>query len=389
MKTSKDLYHPDSFPIIRHRDDILPLLENNKGIRMFTHGPIQVVRYLINSPEVFTTPADLEARGLIFDTQTGMLLSRPLHKFFNLGERMDEEALISHGPGYMADKLDGSMIASFIQDSTLFFHTKGGVSSQAKAALNEAPVNVREAATEAFQEGGTPAFEWTSPDNRIVVDYDTSEMTLLAVRDRLSGVYDDDLANHLAKKYDLRQPKIHGRAETLEDLKNLISWLRQQEGMEGAVWIGPNGLRSKVKTTAYMKVHKTLSMLSVERHAFRAVVDEMDDDILPLLLPKQRDIWLEYAGAMRTRFLEISDQARAYYAKIEGLDPKAAAQDINANAPASLKTLVFGLKSGRDPVDLIKSVLSKNVGSDVKVQNAKKTYHLPDWDHQGAFMQDT
>jgi RNA ligase len=302
---------------------------------------------------------------------------------------MNEEALISHGAGHMADKLDGSMIASFMQNGDLFFHTKGGVSSQAKAALDEAPINVREAAQEAFREGATPAFEWTSPENRIVVAYDTSEMTLLAVRNRTTGIYDEDLANHLAAKYDLRQPKIHGRAETLEELKDLISWLRQQDDMEGAVWIGPNGLRSKVKTMSYMKVHKTLSMLSVERHAFRAVVDEMDDDILPLLLPKQRDIWLNYAGAMRARFIDLGEEARAYYTKVEGLDPKEAAQFINANAPASLKTLIFGIKSGRDPVDLIKNVLSKNVGSDTKVQNVKSTYNLPDWDHQGAFMQDT
>lgn len=82
MKTSTELYHPETFPIIRHRDDILPLLEGNKGIRMFTHGPIQVVRYLINSPEVFTTPADLEARGLIFDTATGRTSQPPPPQVF-------------------------------------------------------------------------------------------------------------------------------------------------------------------------------------------------------------------------------------------------------------------------------------------------------------------
>ena len=151
----------------------------------------------------FQTAADLEARGLVFEKATGKLLSRPLHKFFNLGEREGLAILDQAGPWRLDEKRDGSMIGAFFYKGELYFHTRGGVSSQARAALGIASAGVRALAKAAFDDGMTPIFEWTSPENRVVIPYDRSELTLLALRDRTTGRYNDALARDLCATHNL------------------------------------------------------------------------------------------------------------------------------------------------------------------------------------------
>jgi RNA ligase len=377
--THNTLFHPDPFLNIKHRDDILPLVADNKAIRFFTNGPIQVLKYMINGPDVFTTSADLECRGLVFDTQTGLILSRPLHKFFNVDERATAQELIAQGPGRLINKLDGSMIATYRQSDELYFHTKGGLTRQALFIRKEAPTNILQLSNEAFKLGYTPSYEWTSPDNRVVVNYTTSHMTLLALRHIETGVYDEDLADALAQKYGVARPKVHFTITTETEFLDAIKALRDWTGIEGAVWLGPNGMRAKVKTKEYMKIHKTLSMLNIERHALRAVIEDLDDDIVPLLSPEQRTAWETYARDMRTRFLEIEQEAHTTLLPLVDKDAKTAAAYIQANVAPALRPIVFALRQNRSGLETLLKILGTNVGTDARVQNTKQDYTLPDW----------
>lgn len=387
LKTSQYLYHPDAWPVITHLDDILPLVADNPGIRLFKHDSIQVLRYLINSAEVFTTPADLEARGLIFALD-GTLLSRPLHKFFNIFERADVATLASHGPGHLETKLDGSMIAAFLLNDTLTYHTKGGVSRQAMAAGLAAPKNVHALARAAIEKGYTPIFEWTGPENRIVIAYDVSQMRLLTLRHRETGVYNDDLAKEMAAHYGVAMPDIIAHIQSAEDLENALSRLTKREDIEGAVYVGPDGLRAKAKTASYLLIHKTLSQLSFERHALRAVLEEIDDDLLPLLSQEQRTAWENYASQVRRQILAVAQQAQEKadnYAHLEGKEAATAIGQLEA----SLRPLVFAAKQDKDVVATLISLLGKHMGSDTRVQAIKTTYDLPDWSPDpGLFLKE-
>lgn len=386
LKTSTHLYHPDTWLEIEHIDDIKPLVAQNPGIKTFTHDTIQVMRYLINSPDVFTTAADLEARGLIFDLN-GFLLSRPLHKFFNIGERVHAPTLITHGPGQLVTKLDGSMIAAFLLNGTLVFHTKGGVSKQAKRALECASTNVKKLAIAAIQKGYTPIFEWTAPENRVVIAYETNQLRLIALRHTKTGVYNDALMLEMAAHYNVGTPHVLYTITNEEDLTAALGELAVMDGIEGAVYTGPDGLRAKAKTTSYLLIHKTVSQLFYERHALRAVLEEIDDDILPLLRDDQRALWMVYATSIRDRLLAIAQEAETIAQTLTS-DGKELAQAVNAY-PEFLRPLIFSSKRGKDPVSVLTSMILKQMGSDTRVQQAKDTYTLPSWSPPpGLFLKD-
>ena len=391
FKTSKHLFHPDEWPVITHVNDILPMLDRNPAIRMFTHDDIQVVRYMINSPDVFTTPLDLEARGLIFETSTGKLLSRPLHKFFNLGERMQIEDIIDDNDGgVFQDKLDGSMVAGFVLNDVLRFHTKGGESPQAKQALHEANWRVKDMARMIYLAGYTPIFEWTSPENRIVLKYDKPELTLLAVRHRETGIYDDNMADSYAQAYKVARPEIIATVNTVDEFKTAIKILDKEKNKEGVVYVKPNGMRVKSKTSFYMQTHKARSMLGNSRHAFRSVIDEIDDDILPLLSQEQREVWSEYASGVRNRMIEIVTEGESIANTLKGFDKKRIAMFINSNEVSDyIKPIVFAGVNDRDVFSVLKSIFSKSIGSQDKLKNLEKRYNLPTWlPRKGLFLTD-
>jgi RNA ligase len=294
-------------------------------------------------------------------------------------ERINAKTLIEQGPGRLINKLDGSMIASFIQSNAIHFHTKGGLSRQALFARKTAPENVLNLSNEAFDLGYTPSYEWTSPDNRVVVNYTQSHMTLLAVRNIHTGVYDEDLADALAAKHNVPRPETYFTISTEDELNDALKILRDWKGIEGAVWLGPNGLRAKAKTKEYMKIHKTLSMLNVERHAFRAVVEDLDDDIIPLLSDDQRTAWTTYSQAMRTRFLQIEQEAQNAIISLKDLDAKDAAAHIQTHTDPGLKPIAFALRQNRSGLETLLKILSTNIGTDARVQSVKETYGLPDW----------
>jgi RNA ligase len=386
------LFHPEAWPRIAHLDDILPFVADNKGIRLFQQGPIQILRYLINDPSVFQTPHDLECRGLVFDAATGALLSRPLHKFHNHAGPTTAEALMAAGPVRFFDKLDGSMLGGFLRNGQVALHTKGGFSSQARMALERIPGGHRALVQEAWDLGATPVFEWVGPDNRIVLPYAREDFVLLALRDRLTGVYLDDLADALAARHGVARPHVLGVAQDVEELHTWSARIAGMEGVEGAVAAGPDGRRAKLKTRSYLAVHKALSMLSHPRHAFRAVVEELDDDLVPLLPPDQAAFFTAYATALRQRVLVLAEGAEAQ-AEVLRLahkgDKRAIAAAVNTTTEPLWRPLVFAAVGGKNPADALFDMLRKRTGTGLAVEEVSALYGLPTWaPPEGLFLQD-
>lgn len=71
------------------------------------------------------SPLLLEARGIVFDKNTGAILQRPFHKIFNVGENGQEEP-----QGCVAyRKVNGFMCAATVIDDKLFVTTTGSMDS--------------------------------------------------------------------------------------------------------------------------------------------------------------------------------------------------------------------------------------------------------------------
>lgn len=197
------------FPEIRTLDDIRQAIEGRDEFIIAERGPFKIVCYVVAMPDTFPEVrrkvGDVweedhnfairrECRGMIFCSTTGKILRRPLAKWFNINEK-DETQLnkldfnLSHK---VYTKLDGSMIAPFeagYGTGDIRFGTKMGISEVALQAEKfvELHPSIMEFSKWCIQNRLTPIYEYTSPNNRIVVPYQTEAMTLLAVRHMETG----------------------------------------------------------------------------------------------------------------------------------------------------------------------------------------------------------
>lgn len=87
------------------------------------------------------------------------------------------------------DKLDGSMIHPCMIGGQMTFMTRAGVTPQSLAALDCADAATLRLCAETVDAGMTAMFEFTAPEHRIDIAYDRPALTLLAVRENVSGRY--------------------------------------------------------------------------------------------------------------------------------------------------------------------------------------------------------
>jgi len=191
-----------SFPVINNISDVLPCIENRSEFVVVEKDYATIVNYVVCKSDTFDmlskddhcAKVRRECRGIMFN-HDGDIISRPFHKFFNIGERPETmPSVISLSrPHRLAVKLDGSMVRPFPTSSGIRWGTKMGITDIALDAEVFVAKNPRytEFAQWAIQNKLTPLFEWCSRGNRVVIDYSQESLTLLAVRDNTTGEYLD------------------------------------------------------------------------------------------------------------------------------------------------------------------------------------------------------
>ena len=186
------------FKTINDVSDILPFVEHKKEIRFFKQpNGITLGCYLFMDTTTFDSIEALECRGIGFNEQ-GKVISRPLHKFFNMGEKehLSPTNVLSRNDIYgIYDKLDESMIATAYDNGILSWRSKKSFSSDVVRLTNlflEQPENhfIKEFAEEVASLGMTAIFELTHPEARIVVSQQEPSFKLLHVRDNLCLLHD-------------------------------------------------------------------------------------------------------------------------------------------------------------------------------------------------------
>jgi RNA ligase len=192
------------FPRITHLEQVRPAIEGRDEFAINDRGEYMVVNYHVNLADTFPPVETVndairrECRGMIFCSTTGKILRRPFHKFFNIQEK-DETQLHKLDftlPHTVYTKLDGSMVSPFevgYGSGNIRFGTKAGiteVSMQAEEFVARNP-KYMEFSRWCIANGITPMFEWTSRQQRIIIDYPTDNLTLLAARYMETGEFID------------------------------------------------------------------------------------------------------------------------------------------------------------------------------------------------------
>lgn len=191
-----------SFPTIRTIDDVLPHIAGRDEFNVNDKGDYITVNYAVAFEDTFTMtgPDDLggairrECRGLKF-YPSGEIAARPFHKFFNVGEREETQPhVLDFGSDHVImSKEDGSMTHAIKLPSGIRWCTKVGITDVSMMTEKFVAKNLKyeQFASACIDRGLTAIFEYVGPHNKVVLDYETENMILLAVRENVSGIYLD------------------------------------------------------------------------------------------------------------------------------------------------------------------------------------------------------
>ena len=174
----------------------------------FENKVYRIFNYNLASWTSFQSAGALNCRGIMFDVTDKAnvaLVSLPPEKFFNY-----EEGGVDHTIGRLGDKMvkmDGSLISTYLHRDQLYLKSKGSLfSSQAQDAMKLLAKmdKFKAELTELVKQGFTVNLEYTAPENRIVIPYQTEELTVLSARSHANGenFFATRLKNFLVGKFE-------------------------------------------------------------------------------------------------------------------------------------------------------------------------------------------
>ena len=371
------------FPEINHIDDVIPHIEDLPEFRVMEKDWYTVINYMVALDDTFSLVRERshhnmkirrECRGLIFDTETGKLLSRPYHKFFNVGER--EETAINkvnlYEPHVVLEKLDGSMIRPIPTKEGFRLATKAGITDVAMNAEVFIADNMDYVdLIRGLIEGGmTPIFEWCSRKNRIVVDYPEDQLILTAIRDTVTGLY-----IHYAEMVEIAEhagipvvKAVDGLA--VQDINLFVKQVREWDDGEGVVLRFDTGHMVKVKADDYVLRHKSKDAINQEKNVLQTILDDAVDDLMPLLTPEDAERVKAFQNAFWASVLDLCiDMDHLFQMGVKKYPDKKdfAVEYVQKEIPPMYAPIMYAMKGGKGSRATIVDMISKSLTTQTKI----------------------
>lgn len=393
-----------NFPTINHLDDVLPHIQGREEFKVMRKDWYTVVNYIVAFGETFDwDEGDMrgsiirrECRGLIFDSASGRLLSRPYHKFFNVGERvelqMDQIDMSAHH--IVLEKLDGSMIRPIPVPNSASTEFRLGT----KAGITEVAMNAEVWMAKrhnyinfirlALIHNMTPIFEWCSRKNRVVVDYPEDRLVLTAIRNNEKGSYIPyRTLRNFAKDHDLDLVRvIDSRSDNIHELVNTI---RAWEGEEGVVvrFDAPRatawqryGHMLKIKAEAYLTLHRSKEAISREKNVIEVVVNDQVDDLIPVLSEEDAKRLRDFQRAFWMGVDDVASNIADVYLKGAHIEEqKDFAQKFVHSLPKHLHPFMFGLRQGKGSRAMLINAISKSTSNQTKIDASRWMWGNLNW----------
>jgi RNA ligase len=331
------------FPEINHIDDVLTAIKDREEFIVAEKDGYKVVNYMVALQDTFPDrdhpDAGLlrELRGIIFCSETGKILSRRLHKFFNVNER-DETNLQNlpwHEEFYVMDKLDGSMITPIKIGDHIRWGTKMGVTEVSMQAEEFVAIRseYQDLAKFLISINCTPIFEWCSNKQRIVIDHPEDNLVLLHIRENVTGKYWP--RNQVERLASFRSiPTVRTWSSIDYTSVELLEHIRNLEDAEGVVIQFKNGDMVKMKSDWYVRIHKAKDKISDDRRILECILENEIDDLLPILsdydVNRIRELEHNFLDAIAESSEIVMDEivrirnddvSRKYFALTNGFNP--------------------------------------------------------------------
>lgn len=351
-------------------DDLRPFVAHKKEINFREQGGLTLAVYAFSDKDTFDCAHALECRGIAFDAN-GVLISRPLHKFFNLGENPDSglDALKKKNLVHVFEKLDGSMIATANLDGTAVFRSKGSFGSDVVKLANHMVRNgfehIVEFAQKCVDNNLTAIFELTHPQARIVVAPGEPNLRLLHVRDNYSGAYVLMDAHHPIHEW-VEQMSVELVPRYNLTLDQALESLETMEHQEGYVLQFDDGMMVKAKCPWYLRLHRSVTFMR-ERDIAVLALNQNLDDLKGLLRENNMDLSAveEIETRLKNILLDYSEEIDRLYEEHKHLDKKSFSMTLCKNP---LHSFLMKKYSGAEDIGLIKWYAQKRLSEDFNLR---------------------
>lgn len=371
------------FPIITSLDQVKEAIAGYDEFKVTEKEGYIVVNYAVAFDKTFEikdlenpTEHELirrECRGLIFDME-GNLISRPYHKFFNIGEREETnpEVISLKARHTVLEKLDGSMIRPIPTKYGFRLATKAGITDVAMKAEVFIADKPEYAAFihSCFKRNVTPIFEWCSRKNRIVVDYPEDNLILTAVRSNRSGLYSKySFLYRLASNFRIPCIKKYPPGSYFQEL---IDQVRDWKDEEGVVVRYDDGHMVKIKALEYILRHKSKDSIGLEKNVIEVIVSDNVDDLVPLLTEQdannlkdfQVKFW-EGVNQLSKEMVDIFQSGVAMYPDKKDFAVEFVQKKIlSIHAP-----IMYALWQKKDIKEIIIDLIKKSLVSQTKIDS--------------------
>lgn len=288
------------------------------SIRINRHedGRVILNYNMLESPK--TDPITIGCRSLTI-SERGELIARGFDRFFNCNEALDITNKFDwENPITAYDKIDGSFIKIFYWN---------GWKIQTRNSFGDAEVQVVEngvykgcgyswsdlvkqgLSDSFFSDASTNytfIFELTSPYNKVVQTHNEVSVWLLTIFNGLDELSDDEI-DTIGRELGLKRPARH-TFYSMAEVKNYISKeASHDKTFEGVVLKDVNGLRLKVKSEAYVALHRLFDNGNVI----------LDKNIVPLILDGEIEEVLSYFPHIKERVTSLKSKIEEYKREVD------------------------------------------------------------------------
>jgi T4 RnlA family RNA ligase len=371
------------YPVINNISDLLPWIRGNDNFSVNYKPGYIVVDYILNTPDLFRNEWEKECRGIIFDANTGVVLSRPYHKFFNMNERpesvLDEDGHWFDKSHVVLEKLDGSMIRCFKVGDRWIWGSKAGetfLTPQIEEFVKDKPQYLE--LVKAWDDW-TLIWEWCSRKNRIVVDHPRDRLVLTGMRHNVTGNYLSYAKMKENGEYGIEVVK--EMSFNVNDVKVL-----DEDNFEGIVVRFDDGHMVKVKTDKYVRYHHAKDSITREKNVIAILVNNQADDFRSLLSPEDRQRFELFENDFFTevgRMASYTQQTLSWYIR-DGVTKKKFALELQKEHEPLTRRIFFKYLEGNDIPDKtviyydMINILRGKVNSQASVDEARQLF-LVNW----------
>jgi RNA ligase len=384
------------FPHITHINDVLPHIEGRKEFCVLEKEGYNVIIYAVSFEDTFLwdendpigSAVRRECRGLIFDIGTGNLISRPYHKFFNVGEKEETQLnkINLYEPHVVLEKLDGSMIRPILTPEGFRLATKAGITDVAMNAevfVADKP-HYDTFIRKCIQKGTTPLFEWVSRKNRIVVDYPEDNLILTGMRYNHTGSYLTYVVmKSYASAWNIPVVKaVDGLA--VQNIELFVKQIREWESEEGVVVRFDTGHMVKIKADQYVLRHRAKDSISQEKNVLQIIIEGSVDDLVPLLTPEDGERIQRFQNSFWMGLDEVALEMAELFVKGNKMYPEKkdfAVEFVQKKVEPIYAFIMYAMKGGKGSKEVLVEMIGKSLGSQSKIQDVRWMFGSINWNY--------